>query len=184
MPRTRRDFARPRTGACRHRPDAARQGHGTVGRNAADRGRASATVPADRKGDGEPQLHRATLINLQPRKNIMPDRISHIVRLALVAAVVLGFGALSLSRPAAAADGKALYTQKICVTCHGADGKAPIQKDYPKLAGQNAAYLVNQIKAFKSGERKGGLSALMAPMAATVSDADAEAIAKYLSTVK
>ena len=52
-----------------------------------------------------------------------------------------GFGAA-----AQAQDGATLYTTKTCVACHGAGGAAPIAPTYPKLAGQNKAYLINQIK--------------------------------------
>jgi cytochrome c len=102
-----------------------------------------------------------------------------------VAAALLGLAlAVVLASPAAAQQGKTLYAAKICNTCHGPDGNKPLAPNYPKLKGQNAQYIVAQIKAFKSGERKGALSALMAPMAATVSDAETEAIAKWLETGK
>ena len=40
----------------------------------------------------------------------------------------------------------------VCAACHGVEGKALIP-NYPHLAGQNAAYLVKQLKAFKEGSR-------------------------------
>ncbi|WDE09511.1 c-type cytochrome [Thalassomonas haliotis] len=91
---------------------------------------------------------------------------------------------LSFSATATAADGKALYTQKLCGTCHGAEGKAPITPMYPKLNGQNATYLLNQMKDIKSGKRNNGLSMTMKPMVATVSESDMAAIADYLAQVK
>ncbi|MEH6442831.1 MAG: c-type cytochrome [Oceanospirillaceae bacterium] len=39
-----------------------------------------------------------------------------------------------------------------CGACHGADGNSTIGT-FPKLAGQNAVYLIKQMKAIKSGER-------------------------------
>jgi len=83
-----------------------------------------------------------------------------------------------------AQDGKALYTSKGCPACHGPDGGKPLGPGYPKTKGQDETYILNQLKAFKSGERKGGQSALMAPMAQTLSDAEAAAIAKYLAGLK
>jgi len=92
--------------------------------------------------------------------------------------------ALLLSGTAQALDGKALYTSKGCTACHGPGGSKPLAPGYPITKGQDETYIINQIKAFKSGERKGANSALMAPMAQTLSDAEAAAIAKYLSSEK
>ena len=39
-----------------------------------------------------------------------------------------------------------------CAACHGADGIAK-SADVPHLAGQQELYLLNQIKAFRSGKR-------------------------------
>jgi cytochrome c len=85
---------------------------------------------------------------------------------------------------AEAADGKALYTAKMCQTCHGAEGKAPIMDAYPKINGQNKTYLLNQMKDIKSGARANGMSMAMKAMVANVSDAELEAIADYLSKVQ
>lgn len=104
-----------------------------------------------------------------------------------VAKIALTTGAIAISSMAFnahAADGKALYTAKMCQTCHGADGKAPIMPQYPKLAGQNKEYLVTQMKDIKSGARANGLSAAMKAMTMSVTDAEFEAIADYLSKVK
>ena len=40
-----------------------------------------------------------------------------------------------------------------CAPCHGMDGIAK-DVEVPHLAGQNVVYLLNQMKAFRSGERK------------------------------
>ncbi|MFQ5661560.1 MAG: c-type cytochrome [Gammaproteobacteria bacterium] len=80
-----------------------------------------------------------------------------------------------------AADGKALYTQKLCVTCHGEAGNKPIMPQYPKLAGQNKEYMLQQIKDIKSGQRSNGMSAAMKALVANVGDEDIDAIADYLS---
>lgn len=68
----------------------------------------------------------------------------------------------------------------VCVTCHGKDGHgtAPI---YPNLAGQNATYLESSMKAYRAGERAGGMSAVMTPMAAGLSDEDIVDISEYYS---
>ncbi|NOX09935.1 MAG: cytochrome c [Gammaproteobacteria bacterium] len=67
-----------------------------------------------------------------------------------------------------------------CAGCHGANGKAA-NPSWPNLAGQNAAYIVNQLKAFKSGARK---NPMMSPMAKPLSDADMANLGAYFSGLK
>lgn len=87
------------------------------------------------------------------------------------------YGATAMAAGDAAA-GKAKAAA--CQACHGANGVA-IAPIYPNLAGQKAAYMVAQLKAFKSGERKGANAALMAPMAMPLSDQDMEDISAYFA---
>ncbi len=63
-----------------------------------------------------------------------------------------------------------------CGGCHGFDGNSSIPA-YPKLAGQNQAYIVKQVKDFKANsDRK---NAIMMGMVAALSDADAADIGAY-----
>lgn len=71
-----------------------------------------------------------------------------------------------------------------CLVCHGAGGAAPIAPNYPKLNGQNKAYLVSSLKAYRDAQRSGGLAAVMVAQAAQLSDADIEALAAYYSSQK
>jgi cytochrome c553 len=73
--------------------------------------------------------------------------------LAASAAFILA--ALCAAGPAFAADPAAgkKVAQGTCAVCHGVDGIAKVP-DAPHLAGENVEYLVRQLKAFKSGERK------------------------------
>jgi cytochrome c553 len=64
-----------------------------------------------------------------------------------------------------------------CAACHGADGNSTDPK-YPKLAGQDAAYLYRQLWAFKSGTRR---SDIMAGIVAGLSDADMTDAAAFYS---
>lgn len=70
----------------------------------------------------------------------------------------------------------------VCTACHGANGKAMIPT-YPNLAGQNAQYLELSMKAYKNGERKAGQAAIMAGMAAPLSDQDIADLAAYFSSL-
>ena len=68
----------------------------------------------------------------------------------------------------------------VCAACHGQKGISsnPL---WPNLAGQKKTYLIKQIKAFKSGERK---DASMAPMVANLTDEDIKNLAAYFSSLK
>ena len=112
----------------------------------------------------------------------MHQLTSRLAQLGAVCAVALAF--LLLAGPAAAQDGKTVYAQKGCAACHGPKGDKPLQPSYPKLDGQNADYLVAQLKAFKTQQRKSGQAALMWGMAAQLSDAEMVAVSKWLQAQK
>ncbi|MEN8169970.1 MAG: c-type cytochrome [Pseudomonadota bacterium] len=46
-----------------------------------------------------------------------------------------------------------LERSTLCATCHGADGNAK-KSEYPNLASQNPAYIIEQMSKFKDGRRK------------------------------
>ena len=97
-----------------------------------------------------------------------------------VTLIALGCAAAA-AVPAFAGDAAAGKTKAVvCSACHGVDGNStnPL---WPKLAGQHAAYLTKQMKAFRSGERK---DPVMAPMAMPLSDADIEDISAFYASQK
>jgi cytochrome c len=103
-----------------------------------------------------------------------------LMKLAFTAAATgfsMGFGGTL-----AAADGAELYKTKICNTCHGEDGSQPVMALYPKIAGQNAEYSLQQMKDIRDGKRTNGLSAAMQAVVSTVTDEEFQAIAGWLST--
>lgn len=65
-----------------------------------------------------------------------------------------------------------------CVQCHGPGG-AGVGTVFPPLAGQPAAYIEAQLKAWKNGTRAPGPLALMPTIASKLSDADIQAVAQY-----
>lgn len=89
--------------------------------------------------------------------------------------------------PAAAPPGATLYATPAkggCVACHGKDAKTPLLPVYPKLAGQNKEYLIQQMKDIKSGARSNGQSAAMKGVMHMVNDEEIAAIAEWLSTLR
>ncbi len=67
-----------------------------------------------------------------------------------------------------------------CARCHGDEGIAR-DTEVPNLAGQNEAYLVNQLRAFRSGARR---HPEMRFMSKTMTDAEIEAYAAYYTALK
>jgi len=101
--------------------------------------------------------------------------IKQTVVMLISSAVLLG------SYSAASADGAALYTAKGCTACHGTDAKTSIMPAYPNLAGQNAEYLLAQMKDIKSGARNNGQTAVMKGIVAAISDDELGALATYIA---
>ncbi len=67
-----------------------------------------------------------------------------------------------------------------CAVCHGIDGLAKIP-EAPNLAGQSESYLIEQITAFKSRERK---NEMIPVVAQDLSPADIENPAAYYSGIE
>lgn len=68
-----------------------------------------------------------------------------------------------------------------CAACHGANGEG-IPSQYPRLAGQFASYLEDQLILFRAGHR--GNSEMMIQIAARMSDADIKAVADYAAGLR
>lgn len=67
-----------------------------------------------------------------------------------------------------------------CNSCHGPDGQGNGQ--FPRLAGQHAYYLIRQIKVFQQTDQR-PRGAMMKQVTHSLSDADAEAVAHYITTL-
>ena len=70
---------------------------------------------------------------------------------------------------------------KTCQACHGADGNGIGDGQYPNLAGQYEDYLLQALKAYKSGERN---NAIMAGMAAALTDEDIDDLSAFYAAQK
>jgi cytochrome subunit of sulfide dehydrogenase len=89
-----------------------------------------------------------------------------------------------VAAPALAQDAKTLNTRALaatCANCHGTEGQAVPNASVPGLAGLPAAYVVEQMKAFKAGTRP---ATVMHQLAKGYSDAQIEAIAAYYAAQK
>jgi len=64
-----------------------------------------------------------------------------------------------------------------CASCHGPQGRTR-NPDWPRLDGQNAPYLVKQLEAFKTGERK---DSIMSPQARRLDEQDMRDLAAYFA---
>lgn len=67
-----------------------------------------------------------------------------------------------------------------CAACHGMRGQ-PVAENWPILAGQQAPYLVQQLKAYKSGKR---VHSLMQAALARLGEEEFKALAAYYSQLK
>lgn len=67
-----------------------------------------------------------------------------------------------------------------CAACHGAEGQGA-GEGQPVVAGQPAAYTLEQIDRWKSGKRRNDPRGVMAAAVQRLTDAEARAIAQWLS---
>jgi len=63
----------------------------------------------------------------------------------------------------------------VCSACHGPNGNSA-NPEWPRLAGQNAVYIAQQLRLFRSGTRD---NPIMKPLAAGLSDQDISDLAVY-----
>lgn len=75
--------------------------------------------------------------------------------------------------------GKPTASVPACVGCHQPNGTGIAR--YPRLAGQRATYLVQQLMNFKQGARTNDPAHVMRSIAANLSEDDMRVLAAYLS---
>lgn len=66
-----------------------------------------------------------------------------------------------------------------CIGCHGPTGTGNPAANYPTLSGQNKAYLADQLKLFRSGDRNNDPNEVMRALAHRLSDTEIDALANY-----
>lgn len=100
-------------------------------------------------------------------------------------AICLGFGVALAPGIAQAVEGDPVAGKEktaMCAGCHGMPGYKtafPVTYSVPKLGGQHAAYLVNALQAYKSGDRT---HPSMRAIAAGLTDQDMADLAAYYAS--
>jgi cytochrome c553 len=77
------------------------------------------------------------------------------------------------------ASAKNATTGQSCVDCHGAEGNAPIDASYPKLAGQYGDYIANALQGYRDGKRE---HALMSSQATGLTDQQIADLGAYFGS--
>ena len=101
-----------------------------------------------------------------------------LLKFLIAAALALGAHATS-AQPKPPAGQGIENEHALCIGCHGIPGYKtayPSVYHVPKIAGQQPAYIVNALKAYKSGERS---HPSMRGIAATLSDETMKQLADY-----
>jgi cytochrome c553 len=80
----------------------------------------------------------------------------------------------------AGAAGAPAKVEALCQTCHGEDGKATVVGT-PNLSGQQKEYLIEQLRAYRSGSRH---QDQMSIIAKSLTDDDIETLADWYSSIK
>ena len=115
---------------------------------------------------------------------ISRSRTRPIAALLLLAACGAASAQTAQTTSAQPAEGPAaLRTRSLaaqCAQCHGTDGRALPGAEVPGLAGLPAGYLVDQMKAFRSGSRP---SSVMQQLAKGFSDAQVDQLARYFASL-
>ncbi len=93
----------------------------------------------------------------------------------LLAVAILAPGIVRAADPAV---GK--KTAAMCAVCHGINGLSK-NPDAPNLAGDNANYLIKQLKAFQAGARQ---DEQMSIIAQSLSEDDIANLAAWYSSIK
>lgn len=96
--------------------------------------------------------------------------------LLLVLALTASTAALQVQADGDANAGSSKAT--VCMACHGPGGNS-VSGQFPKLAGQNASYIAEQLGDFKAGKRQ---NPIMQPQAQKLSDQDIQDLAAYFAS--
>ncbi|HET8898745.1 MAG TPA: c-type cytochrome [Rhodanobacteraceae bacterium] len=133
---------------------------------------------------------------------VMQSQLSPLsdTELADLAAFFTAMPTRKASAESTASDGRNLYLEgasnrgiPACQGCHGSDGDGPQSignnriagvawSTFPALAGQSSAYVQQQLKAYRGGQRSGSTNAaVMHGVTENLTDTDIAALAHYIA---
>jgi cytochrome c oxidase subunit 2 len=102
--------------------------------------------------------------------------------------ISLGLLLLASTFPLQAAEAPAAALLASCAACHGEQGQGNTAIGAPRLAGQHADYLAQQLRNFKGGQRaydpRDQYGAQMRDFAATLDEADIEHLARHYAALQ
>ena len=107
-------------------------------------------------------------------------RVRWLVWLVWPVWLVLCFNGVAAAASAAAADDALSRRARACTGCHGEQGRAAADGYYPRIAGKPAAYLHEQLLAFRDGRRR---YALMAHLLEPLTDDYLHELAQHFATL-
>ena len=163
----------------------------------------NSVAPANPKLAGQiPEYLYKQLVNFKPRPGKKAER-DNAVMLGMVMNLadadmknLAAYYAGQTLKPAVASDkelaalgqklwrgGNAATGVPACAGCHGPAG-AGIPAQYPRLAGQYAEYLEQQLAAFTSGSRANDPKGMMRGVAARLSEREIKALAQYAAGLR
>lgn len=102
------------------------------------------------------------------------------MRIAVFGAAFMAVSVGALHAQAPAPDEATMQIVEACGACHGVNGIS-IADGIPNLAGQKAAYIVNQLKAFRGGTRANDV---MKAVAGQLEDAQMDQVAAYFAALE
>ena len=105
--------------------------------------------------------------------------MTNVRRIALVSLLALAAPALAAAPKGNVAAGQ--EKSKSCAACHGPTGNESLDPSYPKLAGQYPEYLAKALHDYRAGTRQ---NAIMAGMAAPLTDEDIDDLSAYFAAQK
>jgi cytochrome c553 len=104
------------------------------------------------------------------------------MRIAATTLLVLGLAAASAPAAETSTHGDAAAGQTkaaVCTACHGLNGNPATPELGPVIAGQNAAYVRDQVARIRDGNRP---SPLMRPLVQSLTDQDIADVAAFFAT--
>jgi cytochrome c553 len=77
--------------------------------------------------------------------------------------------------------GNSVTAVPACSACHSPRAEGNIPAGFPPLSGQHPDYIIEQLKAFKSGARSNDVNGIMRDIAKRMTDEEIQAVSNYVS---